>query len=109
MQWQNFHGFIADKRSLGKDRNSAFVWSLGSWRSWREGKDLSLCLPWGFCGCFEGVGGVGYSSGIDTDALVCPSFKVLFVVFCVSGCDTGNLEGHLRKEFRFFISGRVLP
>ena len=56
------------------------------------------------CGCFGGVDGVGQFSGFDRAGLVCPSFKVVFVVSYISGCGTGHLQEQLGTEFRVLIS-----
>ena len=104
---------LLDRKSFKKHKNSAFESSssmeLRLLEKQVRGERSFVMLVMGFCGCFEDVGGVGNFSVFDRDELVCPSFRVVFIVFCVSNRDTGNLEGHLGTRFQFLISSRVLP
>ena len=54
----------------------------------------------GICGCFEGVDSVGQFSDFDQAGLVCPLFRFVFVVSCISGYGTGHLQEQLGTEFR---------
>ena len=79
---------LLDRNSFEKHKDSAFE-SSSSIEFRLLGKQVGgersfVMLVMGFCGCFEDVGGVGHLSIFERDELVCPSFRVLFVVSCVS-------------------------